>query len=51
MASALYLVQTQYAARRLFTELDQAMAESRQLEDRAPAPAGGAACAGHAAAR
>ena len=30
--SALYLVHTQYAARRLFTELDRAVAQSRQLE-------------------
>ena len=34
IASALYLVQTQYAARRLFTELDQAIAKNRQLEER-----------------
>ncbi len=33
IASALYLVQTQYAARRLFTELDQAIAKNRQLEE------------------
>ena len=31
MASALYLVQTQYASRRLYTELDRAVALSRQL--------------------
>ena len=31
VASALYLVRTQYESRRLFTELDGAMAESRQL--------------------
>lgn len=33
MASALYLVQTQYASRRLFTELDQAIAKNRHLEE------------------
>lgn len=32
MASALYLVRTQYESRRLFTELDRAVAESRRLE-------------------
>ncbi len=32
MASALYLVRTQYDSRRLFTELDRAVAESRRLE-------------------
>ena len=32
MASALYLVHTQYQSRRLFTELDRAVAESRRLE-------------------
>ena len=32
LASALYLVHTQYESRRLFTELDRANAESRRLE-------------------
>lgn len=32
LASALYLVQTQYESRRLFTELDRAQAEARRLE-------------------
>jgi cell division protein FtsL len=32
MASALYLVHTQYESRRLFTELDRAVAQARQLE-------------------
>ena len=32
MVSALYLVHTQYQSRRLFTELDRAVAESRRLE-------------------
>ncbi|MCJ0761970.1 cell division protein FtsL [Variovorax terrae] len=32
LASALYLVHTQYESRRLFTELDKAHAESRRLE-------------------
>ena len=32
MASALYLVRTQYESRRLFTEIDRAQAESRRLE-------------------
>ena len=32
MVSALYLVHTQYESRRLFTELDRAVAESRRLE-------------------
>ena len=32
MASALYLVNTQYQSRRLFTELDRATVESRRLE-------------------
>jgi len=32
LASALYLVQTQYASRRLFTELDQAVTKGHQLE-------------------
>ncbi|MPM40184.1 Cell division protein FtsL [bioreactor metagenome] len=32
MASAMYLVRTQYDSRRLFTELDRAQAESRRLE-------------------
>ncbi|WP_404300426.1 cell division protein FtsL [Alicycliphilus denitrificans] len=32
MASALYLVHTQYQSRRLYTELDRALAESRRLE-------------------
>ncbi len=32
MASALYLVHTQYQSRRLFTELDRAVAEARRLE-------------------
>ncbi|QNP57880.1 cell division protein FtsL [Paenacidovorax monticola] len=32
LASALYLVHTQYESRRLFTELDRAVAESRRLE-------------------
>ena len=32
MASALYLVHTQYQSLRLFTELDRAVAESRRLE-------------------
>lgn len=32
MASAMYLVRTQYESRRLFTELDRAVAESRRLE-------------------
>ena len=31
MASALYLVHTQYESRRLYTELHRALAESRQL--------------------
>jgi cell division protein FtsL len=32
LASALYLVHTQYESRRLFTELDRATAEARRLE-------------------
>ena len=32
MASALYLVYTQYESRRLFVEIDKAIAESRRLE-------------------
>jgi len=32
MASALYLVHTQYQSRRLYTEFDRALAESRRLE-------------------
>lgn len=32
IASALYLVHTQYESRRLFTELDRAIAQGRQLE-------------------
>jgi cell division protein FtsL len=32
MASALYLVRTQYESRRLFTEIDRAQAEARRLE-------------------
>ena len=32
LASALYLVRTQYESRRLFTELDKARAEARKLE-------------------
>ena len=32
MASAMYLVHTQYQSRRLYTELDRAVAESRRLE-------------------
>lgn len=32
MASALYLVRTQYESRRLFAELDKAQGESRRLE-------------------
>lgn len=32
MVSALYLVQSQYESRRLFTELDRAVSEARRLE-------------------
>ena len=32
LASAMYLVHTQYESRRLFTELDRATAEARRLE-------------------
>jgi cell division protein FtsL len=32
LASALYLVRTQYESRRLFTELDRANSEARKLE-------------------
>ncbi len=32
LVSALYLVQSQYASRRLFTELDRATTQGRQLE-------------------
>lgn len=32
LASALYLVRTQYESRRLFTEIDKAQAEARRLE-------------------
>jgi len=32
MASALYLVHTQYESRRLYVELEKAMAQSRKLE-------------------
>ncbi|WP_409517285.1 cell division protein FtsL [Diaphorobacter sp.] len=32
MASAMYLVHSQYESRRLFTELDRAQAEARRLE-------------------
>ena len=32
LASAIYLVHTQYESRRLFTELDRAMTEARRLE-------------------
>jgi cell division protein FtsL len=32
LASALYLVRTQYDSRRLFTELDRAVSEARKLE-------------------
>ena len=31
LASAIYLVHTQYESRRLFTELDRAIAEARRL--------------------
>ena len=32
MASAMYLVRTQYESRRLFSELDRAQSESRKLD-------------------
>ena len=32
LASAIYLVHTQYESRRLFTELDRAVTEARRLE-------------------
>ena len=32
IASALYLVRTQYESRRLFTELDKAVSDARKLE-------------------
>jgi cell division protein FtsL len=32
LASALYLVRTQYESRRLFTEVDKAMGEARKLQ-------------------
>ncbi len=32
LASALYLVRTQYESRRLFTEIDRAQTEARRLE-------------------
>lgn len=32
LASALYLVHTQYESRRLFTEIDKAMSEARKIE-------------------
>ena len=32
LVSAIYLVHTQYESRRLFTELDRAVAEARRLE-------------------
>ena len=32
MASALFLVRTQYESRRLFTEVERAMSEARKLE-------------------
>ena len=32
MASTIYLIHTQYQSRRLYTELDRAVAESRRLE-------------------
>ena len=32
LASALYLVRTQYESRRLFTEIDRASADARRLE-------------------
>lgn len=32
MASAMYLVHTQYESRRLFTEIDRAQSEARRLE-------------------
>ncbi|MRD47584.1 cell division protein FtsL [Caenimonas koreensis DSM 17982] len=32
LASALYLVQSQYESRRLFTEIDRATSEARKLE-------------------
>ena len=32
LASALFLVKTQYESRRLYTELDRAVAEARKLE-------------------
>ena len=32
LASALYLVRTQYESRRLFTEIDRAAADARKLE-------------------
>ena len=32
LASALYLVRTQYESRRLYVELEKAQAESRKLE-------------------
>ncbi len=32
LASALYLVHTQYQSRRLFTEIDRAQSEARRLE-------------------
>ena len=49
LVSALYLVHTQYQSRRLFTELDRAVAEARRLDTEHQA-AGGKARAGHAAA-
>ena len=32
LASALYLVRTQYESRRLFTEIDRARSEARRIE-------------------
>ena len=50
LVSALYLVHTQYQSRRLFTELDRAVAEARRL-DRSTSGCRWKTRAGHAAAR
>ena len=51
LVSALYLVHTQYQSRRLFTELDRAVARNASPGHGTPAAAGGKARANHATAR
>jgi cell division protein FtsL len=48
LASAIYLVRTQYESRRLFTEVDRAVSEAHKLEREHERPAGRKAAPGHA---